>query len=89
MYNGHNRCHAFKFQGTVTPDGVIVSLYGSVEGSRHDAHMYQIMGLRQLMQNHMTIDGHTYQVYSDPAYGLANIFARRTEQLVLLLSLLK
>ena len=71
MYNGHKRCHAFKFQGTVTPDGVIVSLYGSVEGSRHDAHMYQIMGLRQLMQNHMTIDGHTYQVYSDPAYGLS------------------
>ncbi|CAM9968430.1 unnamed protein product [Ascophyllum nodosum] len=27
MYNGHKRCHAFKFQGTVTPDGVIVSLY--------------------------------------------------------------
>ena len=43
MFNGHKRCHAFKFQGTVTPDGVIVSLYGPVEGSRRDAHMYVCM----------------------------------------------
>ena len=60
MYNGHKRCHAFKFQGTVTPDGVIVSLYGPVEGARHDAYMYQISGLGQLMQEHMTIDGEAY-----------------------------
>ena len=71
MYNGHKRCHAFKFQGTVTPDGVIFSLYGPIEGSRHDAHMYQISGLRQLMEEHMTIVDQAYQVYGDPAYGFS------------------
>ena len=46
-------------------------LYGPVKGSRHDAYMYQFSGLRQPMQEHMTIDGQAYQVYGDPAYGLS------------------
>ena len=70
MYNGHKRCHAFRFQGTVTPDGVIVGPYRPVEGARHDAYVYQISGLGQLIQEHMTFDGQAYQVYGDPAYGL-------------------
>ena len=71
MYNGHKRCHAFKFQGTVTPDGVIVGLHGPVEGARHDAHVYQLSGLGQLMQEHMNVDGQAYKVYGDPAYGVS------------------
>ena len=50
---------------------MIVSLYELFEGSRDDAYMYQISGLRQLMQEHMTIDGQACQVYGDPAYELS------------------
>ena len=39
VYNGHKRVHGFKFQSVVTPFGIVVHLYGPVEGKRHDAGM--------------------------------------------------
>lgn len=33
FYSGHKHHHAFKYQGIVTPDGLISSLAGPVEGS--------------------------------------------------------
>lgn len=37
LYNGHKRVHAIKFQSVVAPNGLIVNLFGPVEGCRHDS----------------------------------------------------
>jgi nuclease HARBI1 len=39
VYSGHKRAHGLKFQSVVTPDGLIVDLFGPIEGSRHDSFM--------------------------------------------------
>ena len=36
-YSGHKRHHCIKFQSTVTPDGLIISLLGPFSGRRHDS----------------------------------------------------
>eukprot|EP00117_Sycon_ciliatum_P004384 scpid106519/ scgid8784/ len=36
-YSGHKRMHLQRFQGVTTPFGIVVHLFGPVEGSRHDA----------------------------------------------------
>jgi hypothetical protein len=40
-YNGHKRVHALKFQSVTTPDGLIVHLFGPIEGRRHDCFLLQ------------------------------------------------
>mmetsp|Transcript_37787 Transcript_37787/g.48702 ORF Transcript_37787/g.48702 Transcript_37787/m.48702 type:complete len:131 (+) Transcript_37787:202-594(+) len=44
-YNGHKRYHAIKFQSIVTPDGFCVSMFGPVEGRRHDATLLKLSGV--------------------------------------------
>ena len=39
LYNGHKRVHGIKFQSVVAPNGLIASLFGPVEGRRHDSGM--------------------------------------------------
>ena len=39
VYNGHKRVHALKCQSVVAPNGLIATLYGPIEGRRHDAAM--------------------------------------------------
>ena len=36
VYNGHKRAHAIKVQSVVAPNGLTASLFGPVEGRRHD-----------------------------------------------------
>jgi nuclease HARBI1 len=49
-YSGHKKYHALKYQSIVTPDGLIVHLFGPVEGSRHDAFMLHLSGIHAILQ---------------------------------------
>ena len=72
FYNGHKRTHAIKFQAVAAPDGLIVHLYGPVEGHRHDAGVLAESGLPQQLAAHMNSPtGMPYAVYGDPAYPLS------------------
>jgi nuclease HARBI1 len=55
----------------VTPDGLIVDLFGPIEGSRHDSFMLGqsnlLFKLRQLMPADGSL-GPVYSLYGDPAY---------------------
>ena len=44
-YNGHKRVHALVFQSVVGANGIIASLFGPVEGRRHDSRMLAMSGL--------------------------------------------
>ena len=50
LYNGHKKVHALKFQSVVAPNGMIVNLYGPVEGRKHDSGMLGDSGLFQQLQ---------------------------------------
>jgi hypothetical protein len=70
-YNGHKRVHALKFQSVTTPDGLIVDMYGPIEGRRHDVFLLNESGLRgRLQEVAKGADGCSYYIYGDPAYGV-------------------
>ena len=50
LYNGHNRVHSIKFQSVVAPNGLIVNLFGPVEGRRHDSGMLAMSGLLPMLE---------------------------------------
>jgi nuclease HARBI1 len=74
MYSGHKSCHGIKFQSVVTPDGLFVSIYGSVSGNRHDSFLLSNSGLLNKLQEFMSDDAPEdiaaviYSLYGDPAY---------------------
>ncbi|XP_033754685.1 protein ALP1-like [Pecten maximus] len=71
IYNGHKRVHALKYQSVVTPNGLVVNMFGPIEGKRHDAGMLRESQLQQQMRQYMTTPtGDMYAVYGDPAYPL-------------------
>jgi len=70
FYNGKDRIHGLKFQGIVTPDGIIVHMWGPSFGKRHDARMLDESGLAQQAQQ-IEVDGYLYYLYGDLAYPLS------------------
>lgn len=66
MYNGHKLFNYLKFQGAVTPDGLMLHLYGPVEGRRHDLSMLRESNLIAHISDIIEIDGFstTYLRYS-------------------------
>ena len=52
LFNGHKRVHAIKFQSVVAPNGLIVNLFGPVEGRRHDSGMLAMSGLLPMLETH-------------------------------------
>ena len=49
--NGHHRVHCLQFQGTSTPDGIILDLFGPVAGARHDQHVHDLSGFNERLCN--------------------------------------
>ena len=71
IYNGHKRVHAIKFQSVVAPNGMIVNLFGPVEGRKHDSGMLACSGLLTKLQQHSYApNGNPLCIYGDPAYPL-------------------
>lgn len=72
VYNGHKRVHALKFQGVMTPDGIISHLTGPWVGRRHDSRMLSESGLYHELEQHAHgTDGRAMHLYGDPAYSLS------------------
>ena len=45
QYSGHKHYHGFKQQALLSPSGMVVHMYGPVDGRRHDAFMLADSGL--------------------------------------------
>ncbi|KAG0008113.1 hypothetical protein BGZ81_004315, partial [Podila clonocystis] len=52
MYNGHKHIHCVKYQGVVTPDGIIIHIGDSFEGNTHDHEIYLRSGLQGILEEH-------------------------------------
>lgn len=71
VYNGWKRMHALKYHGVVTPDGIVIHLFGPIEGRRHDRHLWNESGLYNYLQQYANgTNGQPLQLYGDPAYGV-------------------
>jgi len=68
-YNGHKRKHALKYQAVTTPDGLILHVYGPLEGRRHDWTLYMRSGLDESLGDLLLVDGKQYVIYGDSGYS--------------------
>lgn len=66
-YSGHKRQHCVKFQGVMSPCGLMAHLFGPVEGCRHDSFM---LGESKLLDSLSQGDLQNYCLYGDPAYPI-------------------
>ncbi|KAH9112469.1 hypothetical protein AeMF1_013204 [Aphanomyces euteiches] len=66
-YNGHPRRHCLNWQGITAPDGIVVGMYGPVEGRRHDATVLSMSRMLDIFRAHEILQD--YCIYGDPAYG--------------------
>jgi nuclease HARBI1 len=71
MYSGHKHCHGIMFQSIVTLDGLFASMYGPVNGNRHDSFLLSTSGLLEKLQAFMPdLPGTVvFSLYGDPAYS--------------------
>lgn len=68
FYSGHKRQHCLKFQSVVCPNGLIVHMFGPLEGCRHDSRMLSLSGLVNQIRNSRRL--RDYCLFGDHAYPL-------------------
>lgn len=77
VYTAYKKCHGVKFQGVVTPNGLIASLAGPVVAGKSDFALLGISGLEEKVTNLWTTHGVVQQeelfLYGDPAYCSSRI----------------
>ena len=62
----------FLLKSMCAPNGLIVHLFGPIEGRRHDAYVLSQSGLLNKLRPHTNTNGDPYVVYADPAYGISH-----------------
>ncbi|ETV65280.1 hypothetical protein H257_17989 [Aphanomyces astaci] len=67
VYNGHLRRHCLNWQGVSVLDGIIVGMYGPVEGRHHDSTMLSMSCLLDRFKANPVLA--RFCLYGDPAYG--------------------
>jgi hypothetical protein len=71
IYNGWKCIHCLKYHALISPDGIVIHVYGPVDGRRHDETVYKESGLASLLDAHFwTPDGQPLYIYGDPAYNV-------------------
>ncbi|KIJ51635.1 hypothetical protein M422DRAFT_243936 [Sphaerobolus stellatus SS14] len=69
VYNGWKRIHCLKYHAVISPDGLVIHVYGPVDGRRHDETVLKESGLADILKKHFwTTDGSPLFLYGDPAY---------------------
>jgi nuclease HARBI1 len=69
VYSGHHRVHCLKYQSVVTPDGLIISLYGPFDGRHHDLYMVGQSCINEIMHADPVLN--TLCLYGDKGYVTA------------------
>ena len=55
VYNGWKHIHCLKYHALISPDGIVIHIYGPVDGRRHDKTVYKESGLASLLKKHFWI----------------------------------
>ena len=71
LFNGDKRVHAVTFQSLVTPNVLIASCFGPIEGRKYDAALLKECNLLvKLRQFSHSTNGNQLCIYGDPPYLL-------------------
>ena len=80
--NHTSRCSSYKctflliIQSVHAPNGLILNMFGPIEGGRHDDVMLGVSGIMDNLRRIQQTNGEPYVIYGDPAYGVTdNILA--------------
>ncbi|KAF8585008.1 hypothetical protein K439DRAFT_1646796 [Ramaria rubella] len=82
VYTGYKKCHRMKFQGVVTPNGLMAHLYGPFWAPQNDVgvlgesrllEMLEEKALQPGSQDGNPVHKQYFQVYGDSAYGVSPI----------------
>ena len=68
-FSGHKRTNGLKWQAVVGPDGIVMHLFGPVEGRRHDMTLFQMSGLETKVLD-LQISNKQYCIAGDSGYVL-------------------
>ncbi|RPB10754.1 hypothetical protein P167DRAFT_490514 [Morchella conica CCBAS932] len=73
FYTGYKKAHALKWQGIMTPDGLISSLFVPVEGKLGDWVVWKMSGIEDILRMvyQRLSPAERYYIYGDPAYSLS------------------
>lgn len=78
MYSGHKRWHGFKFEALVTPDGLIVHLFGPAPGRCADSGIYANSGLLASLTRLEAATGRRFKIAGDRGYPGSEYLFRET-----------
>jgi hypothetical protein len=67
-YSGHKKAHGLKYQGIVTPDGLVSSLVGPYPGPLNDWSMFRLSKVQSRLRKILAGRRRLY-LYGDPAYS--------------------
>lgn len=77
-----SRCSSYKctflliIQSVHAPNGLILNMFGPIEGRRHDDFMLGLRGIMDKLRRIQQPNREPYVIYGDPAYGITdNILA--------------
>jgi hypothetical protein len=72
VYNGWKQMHCLKYHVIISPDGMIIHLFGPIEGRRHDETCFKQSGVLDILKKHFwTPTREPLVVYGDPAYTVS------------------
>ena len=69
VYNGKDRVHGLKWLAVALPDGLILYLFGPIEGRHHDSYLLALSGLLALLEQRF--GAHPYCIFGDVAFPLS------------------
>ena len=72
-YSGRKRRFCLSHQGVNTPDGIIISFSGPVEGRRHDVTLLRMSEIIPFIRQHERLRTLSFLIFGDPAYSNSDI----------------
>lgn len=70
VYSGHKRGHCLIYQSVTTPDGLMFSLFGLLEGCQHDMNLLRQSKWNDLLRDKLYREGTWFYIHGNFAYLL-------------------
>ncbi|RDB30989.1 hypothetical protein Hypma_000158 [Hypsizygus marmoreus] len=70
LFNGWKQIHCLKYHLLLTPDGIMIHIYGPVEGRQHDETVYKESSLEDILKAHFhTPEEAELFIFGDSGYS--------------------
>lgn len=76
VYSAHNKRRCLLFLSLMSPDGMNVIMYGTIEGRHHDMYAYSESGAEEFLKVFLVIGGRQYMACRDNVFNKLGYFGR-------------